>query len=272
MHQNSSRAAGWLATGCLLAAMLPVAAQAESSDEWKFDATIYAWLPAIDIDARLPAGSATISVSEGDILDALNFTFMGAIDARKGNFGIGTDLIYLDLSGSRRQSRDFEIDGQPLPGGITARADVDVTGWLWTTAGFYRAVDKPAYKLDALMGARMLNLDNTFRWNLSSEVGDPPVISRQGRIESSATLWDAIVGVRGRASFGNDDRWFIPYYLDVGTGDSDLTWQGIIGAGYAFDWGDVQAVWRYLDYDLPSKQEVQSANFNGAAIGVTFHF
>ena len=78
--------------------------------------------------------------------------------------------------------------------------------------------------------------------------------------------------MRGRASFGKDDRWFIPYYVDVGTGDSDLTWQGIIGGGYAFDWGDVQAVWRYLDYDLPSKQEIQSANFNGAAIGVTFHF
>ena len=140
MHQNSSRA-GWLATGCLLAAALPVAAHAESADEWKFDATLYAWLPSIDIDARFPNGSSTISVSEGDVLDALEFTFMGAIDARKGRWGIGTDLIYLDLAGSKKQTRDFEIDGQPLPGGITARADIDVTGWLWTTAGFYRAVE-----------------------------------------------------------------------------------------------------------------------------------
>ena len=57
MHQNSSRA-GWLATGCLLAAALPVAAHAESADEWKFDATLYAWLPSIDIDARRAAAGA----------------------------------------------------------------------------------------------------------------------------------------------------------------------------------------------------------------------
>ena len=271
MHKSSSRA-GWLATGCLLAAALPVAAHAESADEWKFDATLYAWLPSIDIDARFPNGSSTISVSEGDVLDALEFTFMGAIDARKGRWGIGTDLIYLDLAGSKKQTRDFEIDGQPLPGGITARADVDVTGWLWTTAGFYRAVEKKNYSMDVLAGVRMLNLDNTLRWELSADLGDPPVIARRGRVETSGTLWDGIVGVRGRASFGTDDRWFIPYYIDVGTGDSDVTWQGIIGAGYAFDWGDLQAVWRYLDYDFPSKNEVESANFNGAAIGVTFHF
>jgi hypothetical protein len=197
---------------------------------------------------------------------------MGAMNARKGQWGVGTDVIYLDLSGSKKQTRQFEIDGQPLPVGVTAKADLGVSGWLWTTAGFYRAVDKKNYSLDLLAGARMLDLSTTLKWKLSGDLGDPPVIAQQGRSEASGTLWDGIVGLRGRASFGEDDRWFIPYYVDVGTGDSDLTWQGIIGAGYAFDWGDVQAVWRYLDYDMPSNDAIESSNFNGAAIGVTFHF
>ena len=272
MHQNRSRAAGLLAAGCLLAAMLPVAAQAESADEWKFDATIYGWLPSIDIDTRYPSGGTSITVSESSILDALNFTFMGAMNARKDRWGIGTDVIYLDLGGSKNQTRQFEIDGQPLPVGVTAKASIDLTGWLWTTAGFYRAVDKESYSLDLFAGARMLDLSNTLKWNLSGNLGDPPVIAREGRSEVSDTLWDGIVGLRGRARFGKDDRWFIPYYLDVGTGDSDVTWQGIIGAGYAFDWGDLQAVWRYLDYDMPSNDAIESMTFNGAAIGVTFHF
>lgn len=272
MNQMISRAVRLAAAGCLMAGAMPIAAHAESGDEWKFDATIYGWLPAIDINTRYPSGGSSITVSESDILDALNFTFMGAMNARKGRWGIGTDVIYLDLGSSAKRSRQFEIDGQPLPVGVTAKASLDLTGWLWTTAGFYRAVEKKNYSLDLLAGARMLDLSNTLKWNLSGDLGDPPVISREGRSKASGTLWDGIVGLRGRASFGEDDRWFIPYYVDVGTGDSDLTWQGIIGAGYAFDWGDVQAVWRYLDYDMPSNDSIESSNFNGAAIGVTFHF
>ena len=60
--------------------------------------------------------------------------------------------------------------------------------------------------------------------------------------------------------------------LDVGTGDSDLTWQAMLGAGYAFDWGDLVAVWRYLDYDMPSGDLVENLDANGPAIGVTFKF
>jgi hypothetical protein len=64
----------------------------------------------------------------------------------------------------------------------------------------------------------------------------------------------------------------VPYYLDIGAGDSDFTWQAIAGVGYSFGWGDVLGVWRYLDYDTPNNDPIQNADFNGPAIGVTFHF
>jgi hypothetical protein len=32
-----------------------------------------------------------------------------------------------------------------------------------------------------------------------------------------------VVGVKGQVRL--DDRWYLPFYADVGTGDSDLTWQ-----------------------------------------------
>ena len=59
---------------------------------------------------------------------------------------------------------------------------------------------------------------------------------------------DAIVGLRGRRNIGGE-QWFVTYYADVGAGDSDLTWQANVGAGYAFGWGDVVLAYRYLDYD-----------------------
>ena len=51
---------------------------------------------------------------------------------------------------------------------------------------------------------------------------------------------------------GSSHKWAMPYHFDIGTGDSDLTWQAELGVTYSFGWGDIGAVWRYLDYDLNS--------------------
>jgi hypothetical protein len=86
------------------------------------------------------------------------------------------------------------------------------------------------------------------------------------------TNWDAIVGLKGRAMLGSERKWFVPYYVDVGGGDSKLTWQVNAGIGYQFDWGAVLATWRYLDYDFKSSSKVQDLSFNGPTIGVAFRF
>jgi hypothetical protein len=64
----------------------------------------------------------------------------------------------------------------------------------------------------------------------------------------------------------------VPYYVDVGTGNSNFTWQGIAGVGYAFHWGEVVAAWRYLDYNFKSGKAVEGVNFNGPAVGVAFRW
>ena len=40
---------------------------------------------------------------------------------------------------------------------------------------------------------------------------------RAGATGSSQENWDAVVGARGRLTFGPEDRWFVPYYVDLGT-------------------------------------------------------
>jgi len=98
------------------------------------------------------------------------------------------------------------------------------------------------------------------------------VEGRAGSSSAEETQWDAIVGVKGRWTFGAERQWYVPYYLDVGTGDSDLTWQGMAGVGYSFDSIGVTGVWRYLDYDLGGSTPIKSIDFNGPALGVTFRF
>jgi hypothetical protein len=262
-----------LAAVATVAAVAPTVSRAETPDEWRFNATIYAWLPSIGMDTSFPADSGTsVDVTASDILNALNFTFMGALGAQKGDWGVATDLLYLDLSNSKKATRNLTVGGVDLPVDVTGKAELGIKGWLWTTVGTYRVVDHPDYTMDILAGARMLNLSTDLKWSLTGDLGDPPIINASGKAKVSDTLWDGIVGIKGRATFGDEKKWFVPYYVDVGTGNSDVTWQVFGGVGYSFGWGDVVGVWRYLDYNLPSKDAIQNLNFNGPAFGVTFHF
>ena len=41
----------------------------------------------------------------------------------------------------------------------------------------------------------------------------------------------------------------LPYKRDVGTGNSDLTYQALAGVAYGFRWGILSLTYRYLFYD-----------------------
>ncbi|MEN8243787.1 MAG: hypothetical protein ABFS43_02665 [Thermodesulfobacteriota bacterium] len=81
-----------------------------------------------------------------------------------------------------------------------------------------------------------------------------------------------IFGVRGRFAFGSKKALFVPYYLDLGFGESDITWQGVAGLGYAFGWGEIVAAWRYLYYDMSSGSAIDEISFSGPEAGVTFRW
>jgi hypothetical protein len=118
----------------------------------------------------------------------------------------------------------------------------------------------------------MLNVKQTLGWQFGGNVGSIPLASRAGNREVTVQNWDAIVGVKGRWSFGAERKWFVPYYLDMGTGESSFTWQAMTGVGYSFGWGDVVGSWRYLDYQMKSGNLVDSINFNGPAVSAVFHW
>ena len=152
----------------------------------------------------------------------------------------------------------------------TANLSLDTKTNILGLAGTYSLVEDPATSVGLVFGARMLNFDGTLNWAFNGT--GPAGIGAAGTAEVSATNWDAIIGVRGRARFGDGLRWFVPYYADVGGGNSKLTWQAIVGLGYAFSWGDVGVVWRYLDYEFKSGEPAQSLTLNGVAAGVSFTF
>lgn len=256
-----------------LAAAAPLPAFAQGSgDAWQFEAAIYGWFPAISGTTSFPTagGGPSIDVSMGNVIDALNFAFMGNFEARRGPWGVWTDLVYADFSASRSGSRDFSLDGHPVPVGVNANLDLEVKSWIWTLAGTYRFKDDADGSMELLFGARLLDLSNDLDWNISGSGGVLP--PRTGSTEVGLTNWDGVVGLKGRAFLGSERRWFVPLYVDVGTGQSRLTWQVNAGVGYQFDWGAVVVSWRYLDYDFKSGSHVADLSFSGPLIGASFKF
>ncbi len=118
----------------------------------------------------------------------------------------------------------------------------------------------------------MLYVKPRLSWTITGDLGPVVLPGQNGIKEVSETLWNGIVGVKGRYAFGNDRKWFVPFYLDVGTGATQLTWQGVAGVGYSYRWGDVTAVWRYLDFNGKSGKPIEDLNMSGPQLGATFRF
>lgn len=159
-----------------------------------------------------------------------------------------------------------------IPVDVTGDIDVGLVSWIWTLTGYYRAIDAKGASLDIVAGTRYLDVTQKVDWEFTGNVEDVPLPERMGDAEYSLTNWDLIFGLRGRLGLGAKKVWFIPYYFDIGAGDSDLTWQGVAGLGYAFGWGELVAAWRHLYYDMPSDKAIGDMAFSGPMVGVDFRW
>jgi hypothetical protein len=176
--------------------------------------------------------------------------------------------IYFDLGDSVSGTSALAAGSVPLPPGITADASLDVTAWTATLAASFRALASADSTVDLFAGARVLDAKAELGWSFSVDLGPFSGPLRQGTVETQNDAWDAIVGIKGAHAFGSRDQWFVPYYLDVGTGDSDITWQAAAGVGYGAEWGDAFLTWRHLEYEFPTDRLVESLEFDGPTLGI----
>lgn len=253
-----------VAGGALLLAAFVAANAAGGTSDWQYGLMLYGWLPSVSGDLRYSvprdAGGGSFKVDASKILDALEFAVMASFEARKGDWSVFTDVIYLDLGADKSKA-------VTLPGGrlrTALDADLGLTGWVWTLAGGYTVWRHEGSYLDVLAGTRLLALDTEVKLT-----GEGPF--RRGRkISDSVDLWDGIVGATGRLAL--DDHWFVPYYADVGTGSSNVTWQAAGGVGYAFNWGEVMLLYRHLQYDQGGDKLLEGVALSGGMLGVNFRF
>ena len=226
------------------------------NDEWQFELGIYGW--GASIGGETATGS-NIEMDLDDILDSLNFTAMGVVAARKGKWSFATDIIYMDLEGNK----DSVI---PTSGGLVGvNTDVELRSWIIMPTVGYALVESEKASLNIRGGARYLSLSTDIEMNVNT-----PSRPLYAKVSDSGDVWDAIIGVQGK--FAYNERWYSPYYLDIGTGDSKFTWQVAAGIGYKFDVCDVILEYRYLSWEFDDNQVLDNMNISGPLLGVKFEF
>ena len=130
--------------------------------------------------------------------------------------------------------------------------------------GGYSVRNTERLSVDVIAGARYLDLSLDFDALKSQRFGRPT------GTHASAGVWDAVVGVRGQPNLGGN--WYLPYHLDIGAGQSDLTWQAAGGVGYRLNWGDVNLVYRHMKWDFSSGTSIDDMSFSGPLLAAKFRF
>lgn len=266
------RLSRWVLAHAVLLFLLGGAAVAEeptSTDGgWQFRFAPYAWLPSLGgtLKFDLPpaaGGGSDLEVDVDQLIDALQTVFMGQFEVRKNKWSLMADVIYLDLGGGNTQ-----VFAPVVPGGsgTLGRRDLNLRANLVTLTAGYEVLRTDTTTMDLIAGARYFGLDADVEVTTVSAAGPSPLYSKQSQ---SVDIWDAVVGIKG--SVGLNDRWYLPYNLDVGTGDSDLTWNAFGGVGYRYGWGDVVLFYRHLAY-RGGKGLVDDLYFSGPGAGVNFDF
>jgi len=260
------------------ALVAPVAAAQDlTAGDWKFRAQIYGWFPTLSSETTFPAssGGGSVNLDAGDYLDNLRFVFMGSFEARKGKLGLLTDYIYLDFDAEKGGTRDLSFSGPlglvNIPADAYAGVNLRLRGWAWGLVGTYALVEKPNYEMQLVGGVRLLKLNTTVDWNFTGNVASLPQFARTGAATVKDDVWDAVVGAKGLLKL-DGGKWFVPYYVDIGTGQSDLTWQAMGGIGYSFSWGEVLGAYRHLDYKFGQDTGMKALSFSGPAIAVGFRW
>jgi hypothetical protein len=237
-------------------------AAAQEADKWQYEFTIYGWLPSLDGTMKYdvpPADGDNVSLDVSDLLDSLNFVFMGTFVAQKNKLSYAADLIYMDVSNST--STDITIgpgEGEPVGG----HAGLGLKTWVVTGHVGYDVMQTDKARMAVLGGVRYLDLSADLNYTIGAEPTN--------YLSGSEDFWDFIVGIKGSVML--NENWYIPYYADIGTGDSEMTWQLYAGIGYMFSWGDIRLAYRYLEYDQDDDKLIQDLKLYGPQIGIGFRF
>lgn len=259
------------ATFGMAASFSATAAENMFDGQWHYRVTPYVWAPDVHGSANYAnpftgQGRFSADIAPGSYLENLDFAAFVIGEARKGDWTLFADYMFVRFSGDKSATRNVT----PPPVGAAIPIDIDGSFGLeanvLTLAGGYTAWREANGHLDVFGGARLLNVESHADVAATTPVVPVPLTKN---VSSTTDKWDGVVGVKGRLQFPASE-WFVPYYADVGWGSNNRTYQGTVGVGYHFAWGDVILAVRTLSYK--SNDDRLDLRLTGPGLGVSFTF
>jgi len=236
--------------GTVLLAATPLQA---AEGEWQQEVVPYMWASAMSGTAGVRDFEGDVDMSFGDILDDLEFAFMGAYRAKRDKFSVTVDGIYMALSDDVKGPRDL------------VKGEIDV--------------DQSALEVDVGWDlSERLTVFGGLRYNdISSDITLKGPNDTKVRGKGSEQWVDPVIGAHYTYPFS--DQWSATLRGDIGgfgvgsqfawQGIAELRWQvkpniGIVGA------------YRYIDMDYSAGTGptyfLYDMAISGPALGVAFAF
>ncbi len=262
------------ASATTMPAAAPAAAPARFNmydGQWHVAAAPYLWLPRINATLNVPPvlnsdGSIAIGAGPSNYLKSVNGAAMLTALARKGNFALLGDLMYLNLSQNTVTSRTANTLQGPLT--ATVQTQARLTEVIVTGGAAYTVAHQGGSNLDLMLGLRYFGVSGAL--GVQAYPGAPlPALAASTTKTSSGA--NAVFGMSGNVALGG--RWFIPYYLDAGTGSANFTWMGWGGIGFGSPSNGVVLVYKNLYYNHNGQGQLDNnLNMGGPALGYIFRF
>ena len=237
------RSACILSLAALLVSSAPVSAQT-ASEKWDVFVAPYLMAASMGGTTTVRGREAEVEVSASDIFDNLQFGAMGLLIARKGNWGFGSDIIWMAL-------------------GTTVREiNVDANQGAFAFYGL-RGLGPAA---DLTFGLRINTLQGTLDFK------------RLGLVVDQTKTWvDPIVGLTLRTP--PDRRVMVRVYTEIGGFGlgSDFTWQIFPNVGFRLTRAaSIEVGYRWLDIDYASGEGNSAFGWDvlsqGPVVGFGFRF
>lgn len=182
---------------------------------WESAVALYLWMPGLKGSVGVAGlGPVDVDLTFSDLLDDLDFAYMGVAEFRNGRWGVFGDLVY---------TRTTSGATGPL-GILSASLTNELT--VGTLMAQYRVVSQPRASVDLMAGARV--------WGTSSDltVTLAPLPGLDISASGSKTWVDPMIGVKSRVDM--TARWYLTGWAMIGGfgAAADIDWDLFGGLGY----------------------------------------
>lgn len=222
-----------------------------TDDGWSVRSAAYIWATDLDGEMVVKGNTVPVDIGFGDLIQQIEFSFMGVVEVRKDKWGFMADLFYAKLSADA--------------GNEFAQFDTEIEQFMGNFAVSYRWLETPTTRFDTYAGVRV----NWMETDVEIDRFLQPDISASG----SQTWVDPIIGIRFQQELS--EKFFFRAVGDVGGFgiESDFTWQALAAVGYHINENSsVLLGYRAIGIDYTHKQLTYDVTSHGILLGYEMKF